>query len=232
MFVSIVIILSIYLVGCKHDIPFTEIIDGGTDPIMNPDPCDPDSVYFQNTILPLINSSCAQTGCHDAITQEKDMILDSYTHIMSAGIIDPFNPGNSDIIDVLQESGEDLMPPSDNGGPLSNDQINLIAEWISEGAQNNSCMADCDTSITSTFSAVVSPIIENSCQGCHSGSSPSGNLSLTNYAQISAIALNGSLMNSLLGNNGAALMPQNSSGLPECQITQIQKWVNAGAQND
>ena len=232
--VSAFILFSIAVfTGCKHEIPFTEVIDGGVNPpYVNPDPCDPDSVYFQNSILPLIVSSCAQTGCHDAISHEEGLVLDSYAHIMGENIITPYDPNNSELFEVLTESGEDLMPPVDNGGPLSPDQIDMIGLWISQGAKNNSCIADCDTSLVSTFALIVAPIIENSCQGCHSGTSPDADLMLTNYTEISASALNGSLMNSLLALNEAVLMPYNSSGLSECQITQIQKWVDAGAPNN
>lgn len=231
-FAGILIISTFVMVGCKHEIPIP--VDPGVvnPPYVNPDPCDPDSVYFQNSILPLIASSCAQVGCHDAITHEEGLVLDSYAHIMGEGIITPYDPNDSELFDVLTETGEDLMPPVDNGGPLSLEQIDMIGLWISQGAQNNSCIADCDTSLVSTFALIVSPIIENSCQGCHSGTSPDGNLSLTNYAEISASALNGSLMNSLLALNGAVLMPYNSAGLSDCQITQIEKWVNAGAPNN
>ena len=62
--------------ACKHH---PEIIDdnggngdgnGGPDTLIieNPDPCDPDTAYFVNTIQPLLNSMCAVPECHDAIT--------------------------------------------------------------------------------------------------------------------------------------------------------------------
>jgi hypothetical protein len=234
LFVAFSTFLSTALfVGCKHEIPTTEVIGGGGNPpYVNPDPCDPDSVYFENSILPLIASSCAQVGCHDAITHEEGLVLDSYDHIMGEGIITPYDPNDSELLEVLTETGEDLMPPVDNGGPLTADQIDMIALWIAQGAKNNSCIADCDTSLASTFALTVAPIIENSCKGCHSGTSPDGDLLLTNYSEIAAAALDGSLMNSLLALNGATLMPYNSAGLSECQITQIQKWVDAGAPND
>jgi hypothetical protein len=74
--------------------------------------------------------------------------------------------------------------------------------------------------------------VDLACQGCHSGSSPDGDLLLTTYDQIRTVALDGRLMNALHGTNGYALMPDNTLGLPQCNITQFQNWVNAGAPNN
>ena len=30
-------------------------------------PCDPDVVYFDRDLLPILKSNCAKSGCHDAI---------------------------------------------------------------------------------------------------------------------------------------------------------------------
>ncbi|MFZ4785096.1 MAG: c-type cytochrome domain-containing protein [Flavobacteriales bacterium] len=222
------------LVACQHHPD--EIIEdatggnnGGGGGTENPDPCDPDTVYFQNTILPLLVSSCAQPECHDAITHEEDLRLYDYAHIME--IVEAGNPNGSELIDVLYENGNDMMPPADAGGPLSQEQKDLIALWISQGAQNNACIADCDPA-QFTFSAVIQPMMQNNCQGCHSGSNPDGNLSLTNYDQIYASAMDGSLINSLLGTNDYTLMPYQSNALVQCKIDQVQAWIDAGAPNN
>ena len=36
--------------------------------------CSPDTVYFSQTILPLITSNCAMSGCHDAISHKEGVI--------------------------------------------------------------------------------------------------------------------------------------------------------------
>jgi len=99
---SFIAITSI-LVACQHH-PDEILVDntgnggGNPDPV-NPDPCDPDSVYFAQSILPLLVSGCAQPNCHDAITHEDGIRLYDYSPIMQ--IVDAGNPNNSEIMDVL-----------------------------------------------------------------------------------------------------------------------------------
>ena len=96
------------------------------DPISPVDPlvstCDPDTVYFQNTILPLVVSSCATTGCHDRESHRDGIILMDYASIIQTGKIKPGNPGDSEFFESLTDSDDDLMPPPPYD-PLNSDQI-------------------------------------------------------------------------------------------------------------
>jgi len=85
----------------------------------------------------------------------------------------------------------------------------------------------CDTT-NITFSGTVWPIINNNCTGCHSGSAPSGNISLTNYSKISAAANNGKLLGVIRHEQGYPPMPKGGGKLSNCNITQIENWVNNG----
>jgi hypothetical protein len=243
-FFLLTLLLAIGIAACKHDpeLPLAEDIStgggngggNGGNPdtvVVNPDPCDPDSVYFSTQILPILVSNCAMEECHDAITAEDGIQLDSYAAVMGSDVITPGDAGDSDFIEVLTETGNDLMPPSDMGGPLSSDQIALLTQWVNQGAQNNSCTPDCDPTQLS-FAANIQPVVELACVGCHSGADPDGGVALTTYAQIQTIALDGSLMHSLLGTGGYSVMPDNTYGLPACNISQFQLWVNAGAPNN
>ncbi|HNK30009.1 MAG TPA: hypothetical protein PKG65_13840, partial [Ferruginibacter sp.] len=61
------ILFLLIIASCKHDIPIRVIeppVDGGEQT------CSADTVYFQNKVLPLLNSSCAMSGCHDDITHK------------------------------------------------------------------------------------------------------------------------------------------------------------------
>jgi hypothetical protein len=227
-----ILILSTAIFACKHQPDDTTSSNnngggnngGGTDtiPYVNPHPCDPDTVYFTNTILPLVLSNCAMSGCHDATTHAEGVRLYDYAHI--SNYVTPGSPNNSELYAVLFDG----MPPS---GPLSAAERNQIYTWIMQGGLNNSCIADCDPNATISYAALLWPIVQANCTGCHSGSNPSGGVSLTNYATVSASANNGSLMNTLTG-NGASIMPPSTSGLPACQIEQFQSWVDAGAPNN
>lgn len=232
-----IVIMLMMIASCKHHPDFLPLIGGNgggvinppdTIVIINPDPCDPDTVYFTNTILPLLNSNCAISDCHDAISHEDGVRLYDYSHIMQQVTAGSLN--NSDLYEAITETNNDIMPPSPYN-ELTSEQIGLIATWIQQGAKNNACTEDCDPAGFS-FAQNIEPIIDLTCSGCHSGSNPSGNLTLDTYEQIKTIALDGRLMHSLNATNGFTIMPDNTTGLPECNITQFQNWVDAGAPNN
>ncbi len=146
------------------------------DPGGGGNPCDPDTVYFQNEILPLILSSCATTDCHDRLTDEQDILLVDYASIIQYGEIEPGDPDNSKLYEkIIDTDPDDRMPPPP-ANPLTIEQKNNIKKWIEQGAKNNYCDEDCDTTNV-TFSGTIWPVIELNCFGCHSGPEPSGNIS-------------------------------------------------------
>jgi hypothetical protein len=92
---------------------------------------------------------------------------------------------------------------------------------------NNSC----DTTNV-TYSGTIAPMLNSYCTGCHSGSPPSGGISLTSFANVQAVTSSGLLMNALTG-NGVPIMPLPPSGsLPTCKIGQLQIWVRNGIPNN
>ena len=58
--------------------------------------CDPDTVYFGNSILPLVVSSCATTGCHNERSHRDGIILTDYNTILTTGKIKPGDPNDSE----------------------------------------------------------------------------------------------------------------------------------------
>ena len=218
----VLMLLSCIFSSCVHQPPLD--MDGTFS-----ENCDPDSVYFGNTILPILQSNCAMSGCHDAESHREGINLSSYYDIMNSDVVVIGKPNKSELIHVLTANGNDLMPPQPNLA-LTSDQISLIQIWIEQGAKFNTC-GGCDTSLFA-FSANIWPIIQTNCTGCHSGPNPDGGVALTNHTQVAASANNGSLMGVLTATNGYNLMPQNSNGLPQCKITQIENWINNGTPND
>jgi len=90
---------------------------------------------------------------------------------------------------------------------------------------NNSC----DTTNV-TFSATITPVLNSYCTTCHSGSPPSGGITLTSYASVQAQASSGMLMNALNG-KGVPIMPLSGS-LPVCKIELFQIWIRNGMLNN
>lgn len=195
-------------------------------------PCDPDTVYFQNTILPLLQSSCALSGCHDAASASDGVILTDYDKIMSTAGVRPFNADGSNLYEVMVEDDPDKRMPPPPRNPLTTEQTNAVYKWIMQGAKNNYCDdVECD-SLNVTYSATVWPIIQNRCYGCHSGGSPSGGISLENHANLVALANSGQLMGAIRHDQGYSPMPKNGAKLSDCNISQIQKWINDGTPNN
>jgi mono/diheme cytochrome c family protein len=107
----------------------------------------------------------------------------------------------------------------------------LIQKWINQGARNNSCQNRCNSTVF-TYSGAVRPTLESKCTGCHSGTAPSGGVNLSDYSNTRTWALNGRLYGSIAHQSGFSPMPKNSAKLSDCEIQQVQQWIQAGAQNN
>lgn len=224
---GLILFLLILLFSCKHEIPQPDLVDppvdGGTQT------CSTDTIYFQNKVLPLINSSCTMSGCHDAVTRKEGVNLSSYASIMATGGVKPGNPGGSKLYTVLNKTGGERMPPPP-AAAFTQAQKDIIYKWILQGAKNNACN-DCDTTVF-TYNAGVTPIINTYCKGCHNPASLGGGIDLSNYNGVKAVATNGKLLGSITQASGYIAMPQGASKLSDCRITQIKKWIAAGSLNN
>ena len=233
--------LVLFALACKHEIPVpaspstTDGTDPGTNPGTNPGtfiPCNPDSIYFTQQVLPFLISNCAKSGCHDAVTHEEDINMTSYTSIMNSDdIVRPGNLNNSDLWEVINETDPDKRMPPPPAAPLTQQQKDLIRDWIVQGAQNLMCSGACDT-LNVTYSGSVKPLIDTYCKGCHSGSNPSGSVSLTNYAETAAQVPTGKLLGVTSHAPGYKPMPPSGAGLSVCDIGMIRKWIADGAPNN
>ena len=187
-----------------------------------------DSICFTEEILPLIQSSCSKSGCHDGTNQDAPL-LSNYSNIHA--LVSPGNPTHSVLYKVLIGNGYDIMPPSGNAA-LTKAQIQLIYTWIAQGAlENIDCGMGCD-SLLFTFSGAVNPIVQAHCIGCHSGISPGGGISLSSYANVMTVVHNGKLWGSIDHLTGYSAMPKNGTMLDSCHLRQVKKWIDAGSPNN
>ncbi len=214
----------------KYQIPGKEIpVPDGPDQEELVSTCDPDTVYFENDILPLVVSTCGTTGCHDEDSHKDGVILTDYSSIIRTGEIKAGDPDDSEFFETLTDDGDDLMPPPPND-PWNSDQIGMMRQWISQGAHDNACSDGCDTTNV-TFSGQIWPMMESYCTGCHSPSAPGGGIVIDGYEDMVALAGNGSLMGSILYDEGYAPMPTNQM-LSDCNISLLQKWIDDGLQDN
>lgn len=200
-------------------------------------PCDPDSVYFEQDILPLFVSNCTMSGCHNSASHASGIDLSSYAAVMSSNVIKPGEASNSDLFEAITETDSNkIMPPPYMSSALPTAQINLIKKWINQGALNLKCDKGCDTTSV-TYNGTIKPLLQNSCTRCHNASSAGGGYNLTNYADASgnkgvqSSALDTSLSRSV-NHTGSFPMPKGGAKLPQCKLDQIRIWVAAGAPNN
>lgn len=92
----------------------------------------------------------------------------------------------------------------------------------------------CDLSNV-TFAATVTPILQASCFSCHSNSNAAnsgGGIKIQNYADVLILANNGKLMGTVTHASGYQAMPQGGGKLTDCEINQLQKWIDNGTLNN
>lgn len=184
-------------------------------------------VCFEGEVLPIFQSSCAKSGCHDAASHKEGLVLDSYNHIVRGeGIV----PGNARASELFQQIINGKMPPAGNP-KLTNTQVVTIRKWINQGAKNTSNCLTCDTSIY-TYTGAVSVILGGHCVSCHTGINGGGGVDLSTYTGVRTVALNGRLVGAITHAAGYSPMPQGAPMLSDCNITQIEKWVATGAANN
>jgi hypothetical protein len=205
-----------------------------TIPVLGP--CDPGIVYFQNDIMPIINSSCAIPGCHDNATPAANINLSSYEAIMNSKILGvpiviPGDVLNSKLCRAIY--GLDLipMPPLFNY-PITNQAKQDIAKWVEQGALKNACDADCDTS-SFKYRTDVAPLMRKYCSGCHYGDYASGEIYTTTYNQVKSLVDNNNILYKVItGEPGYKRMPTGNVVMPACDVVIIRKWIESGAPNN
>jgi len=236
------IIIILIVISCQHDIqfPVTPGTGGPADttkpttppPVPPPPPvassCSADTVYFTNTILPLLTSNCAMSGCHDGVSRGDagQYTLNTYAGIKA--IVKPGNANGSKLVDVITNGS---MPPRGHT-PISSSQLTAIETWINQGALNNTCNdIACDTTNV-TYSGTIAAILQNYCNGCHSGSTPSGSVDLTAYSGVLAQVQNGKLWGDVSHATGYNAMPVGGASLSSCDLNKINSWIKKGAPNN
>ncbi len=233
-FLSLALIALLIIVAinsCKHEIP--SLPDTGNPGGVNGIPgstgrvCSTDTVYFANDILPLITSTCSMAGCHDAITHKEGVNLTTYSNIMRYVIAG--NAGSSELYKEVIKTSTERMPPPPMPAWTA-DQKAKLQKWINQGAKNNACDA-CDTT-DFKYSTAIKTLMANKCQGCHNPFSLGGGIDLSTYTSVKAAAVSGRLYGSITWATGFIRMPQGGIKMPDCEIKQVKKWIDAGTLNN
>ncbi len=94
------------------------------------------TVSFGTDCIPILNKSCALTGCHGAGGHVPDLTMaNAYNSLISGNYIDKTKPSNSTIYLWLTGKKAVIMPMGAGNNPSN---INaLVLAWITQGAKNN-----------------------------------------------------------------------------------------------
>lgn len=93
-----------------------------------------ENVSFQNDVQPILERRCAK--CHGGEFPSEGLNMETYESLMSGsqnGVVVVAGDANNSLIIEMIENGE--MPK--RGQDLTTEQIELIRQWINEGALNN-----------------------------------------------------------------------------------------------
>jgi hypothetical protein len=112
---SIIFFITLLAISCYVD---------NEEELYGPVTCDTSAITYANDILPIINNSCATSGCHEA---GNTAIGDFSTY---AGVKAKVDNGTFTNRVLVQKD----MPPA---APLSNCEQAKIQQWINDGALNN-----------------------------------------------------------------------------------------------
>ena len=229
--VVLVIFSGFIFYACKHKLPIVEpaiIHHDSTD--TTGVQVEDTTVCFQRDVLPVFLSSCAMSGCHDAISRKDGYNLTTYANIIARGLV-KYNSGSSKLFTVCRGGSMPQYPIS----KLDSTQLSFIRRWIDMGAPNDTnCIVKCDTTIF-TYSGAIAPMMKSNCNSCHSTAAASGaggGIVLDNYNALLVQAQNGKLVGTISHNTGYSAMPKSGAKLTDCKITIVKKWIAAGAKNN
>jgi len=183
------------------------------------------AICFERDILPIFNSKCAMSGCHDAGTAAEGYDLSNYKNIVSDGVVKG-KPNSSELYEVVADNE---MPPK-GYTKLSDAEKQMLYDWIADGAKNGiNCAVKCDSAV-SGFTAVIQPMMTKYCVGCHAYPNASAQVELSGYIGVKN-AINQGLLKSL-DHSGYYPMPKGGAKLSDCEINQVRNWIQRGAPND
>ena len=96
------------------------------------------SVDYEHDVKPILAEHCF--ACHGALRQASDLRLDAVQLIRKGGDRGPsVSPGASNestLIGAVRGTGDiPRMPPEDDGTPLSEEKIEILENWIQQGAE-------------------------------------------------------------------------------------------------
>jgi uncharacterized membrane protein len=228
-----------------------------------PKPGEP--IDFDRHVLPILEERC--NSCHHApfdrsgrmVNPKASLRFDSFAQVMKGNLDGPVIVANesdkSRLYSVLNLPEDDdlFMPPK--GGPMDQEQKDVIKRWIEEGANPSK------NSVSATKGGIpapdepvsfhnhILPLLENRCLNCHGEPyvkngrtiKPTAGLQLDTYEMVMKGNLDGTIVTPgdptvstlfqvvILPDDDPELMPPKGDPLTEDERTMIKRWILEGA---
>lgn len=184
--------------------PLSESAGSGDDD--NSETTPESSNLFTRIQSEILTPQCATSGCHNGTTSPLGLNLvegKSYNKLVGVDssqttglkLVDASNADGSYLVHKVEgtQTGGLQMPL--NKPPLTADQMQLIRQWISEGALNEQTDedgGDAEPSEAPTYSTLQTTVFDVHCIACHSTEYPAGALNLeaeVSYSHLVNIAM-------------------------------------------
>lgn len=130
----LVLVGLMFIAGCEY-----EFIYRPADPIVTPDPIDPDNppdpnlIKFSTQIVPLFTTGNRCTSCHGEGGQRPILTAaKAYSELISMSLINKSDPASSKIYTYVKPGASSHVWKQ-----FVTSQSDLILQWITEGANNN-----------------------------------------------------------------------------------------------
>ena len=120
----------------ETQIPSTEtsVPATNTQAVATDAPTSSEGISFANDVFPILQTSCSE--CHGVKQIKEGLDLTTYEGIMAGSFNGSvITPGNADDSYLIQQIVEGEMPK--RGQKLTAEQIQIIADWVNQGAFNN-----------------------------------------------------------------------------------------------
>ena len=228
-----------------------------------PKPGEP--IDFDRHVLPILEERC--NSCHHApfdrsgrlVNPKASLRFDTFAQVMKGNLDGPVIVANdlekSRLYTVLNLPEDDdlFMPPK--GGPMDQEQKDVIKRWIEEGAKpsKNSVSATKggipapDEPVS--FTNHILPLFEKRCLNCHGETyvkngrtiKPTAGLQLNTHEMVLKGNLDGTIVSPgdptssalyqvvILPDDDPELMPPKGDPLSEDERTMIKRWILEGA---
>ena len=203
---------------------------------------DLDTVCFYGQVMPVLQTSCGISGCHDG--SQEGFQTTNYSSIMQSVV--PGDPRGSKLYQVITDiNGEQMMPPD---RPLTKEQRSVMQIWIAQGALETTCDTGNGGGIvviipsdSICFVQDILPLFLSNCamSSCHDGLSQGeeDNLyALNSYSTIRAHVVpfeptHSPVYLAVTGGSEEFMPPAPKSPLTNAQKELMRKWIKDGALN-